>query len=101
MFTIIERPARGGVRRALVGVGSVVVFLSIAGCGSARITADTSCKEYLEQSTETRHEAAVRVSTEVSGVMDAGNPMWGLSVDAACGEKSSMTLGQYFRKEVH
>jgi hypothetical protein len=67
----------------------------IVGCGSSTITASTRCKDYLEQSAEVRHDAAVRISSE-SRVSDPGNPMWGLSLDAACGSQPDMRIEQYF-----
>jgi hypothetical protein len=74
----------------LMAVGGLVV-----GCGSSKITASTRCKDYLEQSAEVRHDAAVRISSE-SRVSDPGNPMWGLSLDAACGSQPDMRIEQYF-----
>ena len=68
----------------------------MCGCASNKITASTSCEVYLEQSEEARHDAAVRISSEIPGVSDPGNPMYGLSVDAACGSDRNLTVGQYF-----
>lgn len=72
-------------------------FLAVSGCGGAQpITAATTCKEYIARSAGERHDAAVRISSETKGLSSRGNPMWGLSLDAACGSQPSMTIGQYF-----
>jgi hypothetical protein len=77
---------------------AVAVAAGGAGCGgSGDITADTKCADYLKQDAATRHDAAVRISSEIGGVSNPGNPMWGLSLDAACGSAPSLTVGDYFR----
>ncbi len=81
-------------RMATAAIAMTVCGLA-AGCGSTKITASTRCKEYLEQSAEVRHDAAVRISSE-SRVSEPGNPMWGLSLDAACGSQPDMRIEQYF-----
>ncbi len=86
---------RGVVRIALSVAGA---GLLCAGCGSSKITASTTCKDYLAQSEEFRHDAAVRISSETRGLNNPGNPMWGLSLDAACGSAPTMTIGQYFAR---
>lgn len=71
------------------------------GCGGSTETAvseNTTCEDYLSQPGDVRHDAAVRISSEL-GVESSGNPMWGLSLDAACGGNPSKTLGQLFRHE--
>lgn len=78
----------------LVGIAAL-----LSGCGSTKITADTTCHDYLSQSEEARHDAAVRISSEVPGVSDPGNPMWGASLDAACGSAPSLTIRDYFTKK--
>lgn len=85
-------------RRSLLSLlAGVLTLLLCSGCGSSsQLSANSTCKEYLQQSEETRHDAAVRISSEVPGVSDPGNPMWGLSLDAACGEAPTMTIRQYF-----
>jgi hypothetical protein len=80
-------------------IGLIAAALLLGGCGSSKITADTKCKDYLAQSEETRHSAAGRISSEISGVSNPGNPMWGLSVDAACGSAPSLTIRDYFTKK--
>lgn len=84
-----------GVRDSRRPVGLVSAGL-LSGCGSAEITANTSCEEYLQQPGDVRHDAAVRISAQVEGVSSPGNPMWGLSLDGACGSAPSMTIGEYF-----
>jgi hypothetical protein len=80
-------------------LGLMVAASLVSGCGTSKITADTTCKDYLAQSEEARHDAAVRISSEIAGVSDPGNPMWGLSVDAACGSAPSLTIRDYFTKK--
>lgn len=67
-----------------------------AGCGTNAISADTSCRDYLQRPGDERHDAAVRISADIGGVSNPGNPMWGLSLDGACGSNPSMTIGEYF-----
>ena len=75
----------------------LLVLVTMVGCGgSDSITADTSCGDYLKHDQAERNDAAVRISTETDGVPSAGNRMWALSLDAACGSAPSMTLGEYF-----
>jgi hypothetical protein len=96
---VVSRFAVSGLRRvvrtALPGIGA---GLLLGGCGSSQIAASTTCKDYLAQSEESRHDAAVRISSETRGLSDPGNPMWGLSLDAACGSDPNMTVGQYFAR---
>ncbi len=84
--------------RRLVCAASVTAALWLAGCGSTEITASTSCDDYLQQPGDKRHDAAVRLSSE-AGVDDAGNPMWGLSLDYSCGSKPKQTIGDYFDRQ--
>jgi hypothetical protein len=88
-FTRVQNALCTGVAIA------VVVSAFLTGCGATKITASTRCKDYLEQSAEVRHDAAVRISSE-SRVSSPGNPMWGLSLDAACGSQPGMSIQQYF-----
>ena len=41
-----------------------------------------------------RRDAAIRVSSQVDGVSSPGNPMWALSVEAACGSNPDATLAE-------
>lgn len=82
--------------RALAALLAGVAVL-IGACGEAPLTADTKCSEYLQRPAEERHDAAVRISSETEGVSSPGNPMWGLSLDGACGSSPDLTLGEYFR----
>lgn len=79
---------------------ATVVCLTAAGCsaGAEEISASTTCEEYLNRSGEERHDAAIRISSEVDGVSSPGNPMWALSLDSACGSDPSMTIGDYFNQ---
>lgn len=87
-------PSRPLILLLVIGALALVAL----GCGSTAdgITADTTCEEYLSSSSEERHDAAIRISSEVDGVSSPGNPMWGLSLDGACGSSPSMTIGEYF-----
>lgn len=87
------------VRTGLIGTVMVTLMLSVTACSvedAAGITAETTCEDYIAQEQTVRHDAAMRVSSEVDGVSSPGNPMWGLSLDAACGSAPSMMLGEYF-----
>jgi hypothetical protein len=97
-----KRPTLDGISKtkAANALLALTVGTLIAGCSSAdQITADTTCKDYMAQPGEARHDAAVRISSEVEGVSSPGNPMWALSLDAACGSSPSKTIGQLFRHE--
>jgi hypothetical protein len=96
---VVSRFAVSGLRRVVRTVLPVIgAGLLLGGCGSSQIAASTTCKDYLAQSEESRHDAAVRISSETRGLSDPGNPMWGLSLDAACGSDPNMTVGQYFAR---
>lgn len=85
-------------RRPSVAFGAAVgIVFALAGCGSGGITADTKCSDYLQFDGQSRHDAAIRISSELRS-SNPGNPMWGLSLDAACGGSRDMTLGQYFSR---
>lgn len=88
------------VRSAIALLALAAGILALAGCGSAdQISADTTCEEYLTQPGEARHDAAVRISSEIEGVSSPGNSMWGLSLDSACGSDPSKTIGELFSHE--
>lgn len=94
--------ARHNPRISVIAAGPIAMLcaaLLCTGCGGSQITASTMCKDYLAQSEESRHDAAVRISSETRGVNEPGNPMWGLSLDAACGSDPNMTVGQYFARD--
>ncbi len=76
----------------------VTMMAVLGGCGSSSpaISADTRCADYLQHPAPERHDAATRISAEIEGVSSPGNPMWGLSLDGACGSSPSLTLGEYF-----
>lgn len=77
--------------------GSLALMI---GCGTEEaLSADSTCEDYLAQSSATRHDAAVRISTEIEDVPSPGNTMWGLSVDSACGPDPTRTLGEVFGHE--
>jgi len=87
-------PARG--RSVLAAFLAVTVVVSGA-CGQEPLTADSKCSEYIERPSDERHDAAVRISSQTEGVSSPGNPMWGFSLDGACGSSPDLTLGEYFR----
>lgn len=78
----------------------VACALLLAGCEATKeISADTTCRDYLQFPGNERSDAAIRISSEVPGVSSPGNPMWALSLDAACGGNPDMTIGEYFDDE--
>jgi hypothetical protein len=74
-------------------VMGLVLSVGLSSCGKAEITADTTCKDYYSYDSQTRHDAAIRLSAELHAP-DAGNPMWGLNLDYSCGTSPNRTLGQ-------
>lgn len=84
-----------------MAVGGIAVTTALAGMACSDealggITAETTCSDYLTYPGAERQDAAIRISTQVDGVSNPGNPMWALSLDAACGSSPSLTLGEYF-----
>lgn len=81
--------------RNVVGVGCVIALVVSGGCGSdsARITAATTCADYLAFDDQARG-AAVRTIGVEQGWRDAGNPMAVLSFDAHCAQRGSQTVEQ-------
>lgn len=85
-------------------LGQAVALLGcvalLAGCQATKtITADTTCREYLQFPGNERSDAAIRISAEVPGVSSPGNPMWAMSLDAACGSSPSKTIREIFSHE--
>jgi signal peptidase I len=79
-----------------VAILVVLVLAPGAGCASgARITADSTCGDYLSVRTDERHAAAASISTDLHAY-SAGSPMWGTSLDAGCGATPDTTLRTYF-----
>jgi hypothetical protein len=78
------------------GLVPAVLSMSLAACAvpgtTKALNAGSSCEDYLAAPAEARHDAAIRVSVKV-GANNPGNPMWGLSVDAACGASPNSTIG--------
>ncbi len=81
--------------KAAFALTLLVAGLGITACSGGGITASTTCAQYLQQPQTDRYDAAVRLSAELHST-DPGNPMWGMSLDSACGASLNMTLGQYF-----
>ena len=71
----------------------LVLSIGLSSCGKAEITADTTCKDYFTFDSQTRYDAAVRLSAELHSP-DAGNPMWGPNLDYSCGSSADRTLRQ-------
>jgi hypothetical protein len=71
----------------------LVLSIGLSSCGKAEITADTTCKDYYTFDSQTRYDAAVRLSAELHA-SDAGNPMWGPNLDYSCGSSADRTLRQ-------
>lgn len=89
-------------RRQLVAFAlAVFMTIAISACDQADkgITADTTCREYLQFPGNERSDAAIRISAEVPGVSSPGNPMWAMSLDAACGGSPNKTIREIFSHE--
>ena len=84
--------------RTRIAVALVTCAVAASGCGSPALSADSTCEEYLAAPSDVRHDVAVRVSAQIDGVSSPGNPMWGLSADAACGSDPTMTLRELFSR---
>ena len=94
MGRFLNPKVAGVVQFCCVGV---LVTTVAAGCGAEpQINADTTCGDYLQRPSGERHDAATRISAEIDGVSHPGNPMWGFSLDGACGRHADMTLREYF-----
>jgi hypothetical protein len=93
--TLTTAPAR----RALATTATALVLgataLASTGCGllGTDITADTSCRDYLNAPSEIRHDAAIRISADVSP-SSPGNPLWAFNTDASCGSDPEQTVGE-------
>jgi hypothetical protein len=85
------------IRSALATTATAGALL-LAGCGGEELSADSTCEEYLNQPASIRHDVAIRVSTQIEGVSNPGNPMWGLNTDAVCGSNLDMTLREIFSR---
>lgn len=94
-----QRPARRHAPRlaAALTLLAAVSGVGLAGCGTTTITADTTCKDYLQFPGDERRDAAIRLSSEL-GAANGGNPMWAMSMDAACGRSPNMTIREYFHR---
>lgn len=91
------RPMRRRLGQVMALLGCAAL---LAGCQATKsITADTTCREYLQFPGNERSDAAIRISAEVPGVSSPGNPMWAMSLDAACGSSPSKTIREIFSHE--
>lgn len=80
-------------RLAVLGVAGIAVLGTLSGCGlDSKITADTTCGDYLEKPADKRRDATMRISSE-RGVKDASDPNWWLSLDYTCGSSADATVG--------
>jgi hypothetical protein len=82
--------------RRLVPLGALVGALALSACGDKEITANTSCKDYMSQPADKRHDAAMRISGTYNNLMEGGNPLWGPQTDSVCARYPAMTLGEYY-----
>ncbi len=62
------------------------------------ITLTTTCRDYLDRPSGVRHDAVIRMTTDLR-TSSAGNPMWGLSTDAACGKSPGTKLQALFKSK--
>jgi len=76
---------------------AVALSAGLASCGGDKeLTADSTCREFLNRPADERSDAAIRISTELEGVSNPGNPMWAASVSAACGSAPAATLRETY-----
>lgn len=95
----IQRVSRKVALGGLIAAAAIIPTAcseSLQGESRKGITAATTCSDYITYPGAERQDAAIRISTQVDGVSNPGNPMWALSLDAACGSSPSLTLGEYF-----
>lgn len=76
---------------------ALVTLAAIAACGTPKLTADSTCQEYLQRPGQERSDTAIRLSSELRAT-DAGNPMWALNLDYNCGQSPNSTLRSAFGK---
>lgn len=84
---------------ALAALAAAVGSISACGIGEAPITEATTCRDFLARPGDERSDAAVRISAEIDGVSSPGNPMWAMSLAAACGSAPDKTIGDVFRRQ--
>src|SRR3712207_4230328 len=85
------------VTRTLTVAGALALGMTLLACGGKEeLTADSTCREFLDRPSDERTDATVRLSSEIEGVSSPGNRMWALSLEGACGSSPSMTLRQAF-----
>lgn len=89
---VVSRQSRRVNTLSLLTMG-MVLSVGLSSCGKGGITADTTCKDYYAYDSQTRHDAAIRLSAELHST-DAGNPMWGLNLDYSCGGSADRTIGE-------
>jgi hypothetical protein len=80
--------------RAL-SIGAVVAIAVglLSGCGkptAASLTLSSTCADYLALDAQDRSDAAMRLSIQAK-VQDAGNPMFGATMDTVCGARQATT----------
>jgi hypothetical protein len=85
------------VTRAVVLALLVSVAALAGACGTPKLTADSTCQQYLQRPGQERSDTAIRLSSELRAA-DAGNPMWALNLDYTCGQGPSQTLRGAFGK---
>ncbi len=78
-------------REIAAGLLLAAVTLGTAGCGN-QITADTTCKEFMQQSASVRDDAVNRVGAERGNSM-AVTPLGRPNVEYLCAQQPDWTLG--------
>lgn len=84
-------------RLAVLAATGIAAIGALSGCGAAEITAETTCGDYLAQPGDRRHDAAVRIASEL-GDPDAG-PMSGLNLDYSCGTNRDAKISRYLARD--
>ena len=75
----------------------ILITAGVTACsgGSNALSADSTCRQYLNKDVNTRHDAAMRISAQLHAE-DGGNPMWGLNTDYVCNNNPSLKLRAAF-----
>lgn len=76
---------------------TLATAVALTGCGSQKLTADSTCQDYLQRPGQERSDTAIRLSSELRAT-DAGNPMWAMNLDYNCGQSPNSTLRSAFGK---
>lgn len=74
-----------------------VVLLGTTACGQAKLTANSTCRQYLSVRQQDRYDQLIQIEMQLK-VAEAGSPMWGMNTDYTCGSSPDMTLHQALGK---